>query len=459
MRRFFQHSLVGGLVLAALQLRAASTLSWNTNSDRVTADIKSAELIPVLEGVAKLTGWHVFLESNTTLTVSTTFKDVPSGEAMRLMFPDLNFAFVPETNGPSQLYIFRTSRSNAKQQLPPVDLSSGKKLEATKIPNELIVRLKPGADIDELAKKLGAKVIGKIDGLNAYRLQFSDEAAADGARSTLSGNSDVASVENNFTIDQPPPVAKLDSSQNLPPPLQMKLNPPGDNGRIMVGLVDTAVQPTGTDLDKFLAKSLSVAGQANADSGSPTHGTSMFQDILRGASSASSGASSMQILSVDVYGPNAQTSTFDVAAGVVTAVNNGANIINLSLGSPGDSPMLHDYLQQLAKKGIPVFAATGNEGSPTPMFPAAYPEVISVTAGNNGKLAPYANYGSDVKLMFPGSAVVYFNNTPYLVSGTSTATALASGLAAGAASAKGASPSAGATAVLNSPTFRYTPPK
>src|ERR1051325_3472463 len=82
MRSLFQRSLVCGLMFAALQLRAADTLSWNTNSDRVSADIKSAALIPVLEGVAKLTGWHVFLETNTALTVSAKFKDVPSGEAM-----------------------------------------------------------------------------------------------------------------------------------------------------------------------------------------------------------------------------------------------------------------------------------------------------------------------------------------------------------------------------------------
>jgi ABC-type sugar transport system substrate-binding protein len=182
----------------------------------------------------------------------------------------------------------------------------------------------------------------------------------------------------------------------------------------------------------------------------------MFQDILRGAAGATGGSSSIQVLSVDVYGPNANTSTFDVAAGVVAAVNGGANIINLSLGSPADSQLLHDLLQQVTAKGIPVFAAAGNSASPQPYYPAAYPEVISVTAANNGQLASYANYGSYIKLILPGSAVVYFNNNAYVVSGTSTSSALTSGLAAGAADSSHISTGAAANALLNTPKFQFT---
>ena len=49
------------------------------------------------------------------------------------------------------------------------------------VPNELLVKLKPGADIDALAKLLGAKVIGRDDKLGIYRLQFADAAATDAA--------------------------------------------------------------------------------------------------------------------------------------------------------------------------------------------------------------------------------------------------------------------------------------
>ena len=459
MKVLFQRGVIALLLLATFSLRAADTLTWQTGQDRVTADIQSAELLRVLEGVARLTGWHVFIESNINTTVSVKFKDRPSGDALRFLLGDLNYALVPQTNGSPRLFVFRTAQANATILVQPGDINPGRKLEATKIPNELIVRLKPGANIEELAKKLGAKVLGKIEGLNAYRLQFPDEAAANAALAQLTGNPDVASVENNYRMEQPPLVTKLDSGSGLPSPVQLQLNPPGANGRVTVGLIDTAVQAQGTDLEKFLAKSISIAGDAHPEPGAPSHGTSMFQDVLRGVSNSAGASSSVQVLSVDVYGPDATANSFNVAAGIAAAINNGANIINLSLGSENDSQVLRDIIQQAAAKNIPVFAAAGNTPTKNPFYPAAYPEVISVTAGNNGQLAPYANYADYVKLMVPGSAVVFYDNQPYLVSGTSTSSGIASGLAAGVADAKHVSPTTAAGALLKTPSLQFKPGK
>ncbi|MFO1514281.1 MAG: S8 family serine peptidase [Verrucomicrobiota bacterium] len=445
------------LLLGLFDSRAANTLNWQTGKDRVSADIQSAELLRVLEGVAKLTGWQVFVESNCNSQVSVKFQDVPSGDALRRLLGDLNYALVPATNSSSRLYVFRTTRANATILVKPGDINPGSKLQASKIPNELIVRVKPGVDIEELAKKLGAKVLGKIESLNAYRLQFPDEAAANAALAKLTGNPDVAGVENNYRMEQPPLVTRLDSGTGLPSPVQLQLNPPGESGRVVVGLIDTAVQLQGSDLEKFLTKSISVAGEPATDSSGPSHGTSMFQDILRGVSNTSGASSSVQILSVDVYGADPLANSFNVATGIAAAINNGANIINLSLGSENDSQVLRDIITQATQKGIPVFAAAGNNASAQPFYPAAYSSVISVTAGNNGQLAPYANYADYIKLMLPGSGVVYYNNQPYLVSGTSTSSAFTSGLAAGFADSKRVNPPAAASALLNTTSIRFNP--
>jgi Subtilase family len=472
MRLILPRGLIILVLFSAVSLRAADVLTWHTNQDRVTADIQSVELRRVLEGIAKLTGWRVYLESNTTLNVSAKFKDLSSGDALHFLLHDLNYALVPQTNASPRLFVFRTVRANATELIHPAELAAGKNLDVKKIPNELIVRLKPGANIDDLARKLGAKVIGKIDGLNAYRLQFPDEAAASAALAQLNASPDVSGVESNYMVDAPPPVQRLDGVSV--PPLNLTLNPPGDSGRVVVGLVDTAWQPQqGSDLDKFMLKTLSVAGDANPDPNTPTHARAMFEDILRGAAGASGGNSSMQVLSVDVYGPNPTTSTFDVAAGIVAAVNGttsvgngggsvplvGANVINLSLGSSADSQLLHDIIQQVTSKGVLVFASAGNTPTAQPVYPAAYPEVISVTAGVGGQLAPYANYAPYIKLELPGTTPVIFGGATFLVSGTSTSAALASGIVAGTATAKSVSISAAANALLNTPKFQFTPGK
>ena len=88
----------------------------------------------------------------------------------------------------------------------------------------------------------------------------------------------------------------------------------------------------------------------------------------------------MRILPVDVYGNNPSTSSFDVAAGIAKAIAAGAKVINLSLGSDGDSWILHEAIKNAASQNIPVFAAAGNEPVTTPVYPAAYAESIAVTA-------------------------------------------------------------------------------
>jgi hypothetical protein len=420
-----------GLALAlfpALPARAADTLNWETNRNRVSADIKSGQLLPLLEQVASVTGWQIFLEPDTTCTVSAKFDRLPPGEALHLLLHDLNFALVPATNTSPRLFVFRTTLQNATRPVRPAPVASGPKGKL--IPNELIVRLKPGAKIDDLAKLLGAKVTGRIDSLNAYRLQFEDQAAADTARQQLTANSDVASVDSNYSIDRPPAPAGAQLA-NLPPPPQLQLKPPPSNGRIIVGLVDTALQPLGNGLDSFLLKPISVAGDAQPDPNNPTHGTSMAETMLRSIAAMTKGSSSVQILPVDVYGPNVSTSTFDVANGIAQAVNGGANPINLSLGSEGDSPFLHSVIQDASAKNIVFIGAAGNQPVTTPFYPAAYPEVMAVTAVDQGQLASYANRGSFVSLGAPGTSVIYFGNQPYYVSGTSASAAFTSGIAAG----------------------------
>lgn len=424
--------MVAGWLFLESDSLAVEFLTWNTNQNRVSADIHSAPLFGVLEQVASATSWRVFVEPDTARDISVKFDRVPPGEALRLLLGDINFALVPDTNGASRLFVFHSSRQSATQLLEPPKAAdtNGAKI----IPNELIVRLKPGANIEEVARRLGAKVTGKIEGLNAYRLQFADSAATDEARQQLSSMSEVASVENNYSFDRPMVPTPAQGSRIAAPP-QLQLRPPPDDGRLIIGLVDTAVQHLGNNLDQFLLKQISVAGEAPVDPSTPAHGTSMAETILGSLQTMTKGSTSVQILPVDVYGPNSSSSTFDVANGVTQAVNGGAKIINLSLGSNGDSPILGTIISDAVSKGIIIYAAAGNQPVTTPYYPAAYPGVNAVTAVDQGQVAPYANRGSFVTLGAPGTSTIYFNGQPFYVTGTSTASAELAGTAAGYADA------------------------
>jgi len=419
-----------GLCLACLAFtaRAADTnvLVWHRAADRVDADIRGEPLWPLLENIARQTGWHIFVETGATRVASVKFRDLPANDALKMLLGKLNFALVPGTNSPARLYVFTTRMENATQ---PVRASRG---PPKHVPNELLVRVKPGTDIDALAKMLGAKIVGRDDKLGIYRLQFGDAAATDVALGQLKNNSNVLDVDYNYYFDPPPAPQLLAGSSTAP--LSLTLNPTTDSSdpcHVTVGLIDTPLQSLGSKLDQFVTKSIPVAGDAQPDPANPTHATGMLYNLLYSASQAGHGSSSLRVVHVDVYGQNPMTTSWDVALGIQAAVNNGANVLNMSLGSGGDSSVLDDVVKQAIADGIMVFAAAGNQPVSSATYPAAIPGVNAVTATQNGQIAPYADYGNFVSMALPGANVVYYNGQPYVFQGTSVSTALATGVAAG----------------------------
>jgi hypothetical protein len=447
---------LGCLIFTAAPASATGTLTWNSQKDLVSADIKSENLVNVLEKIAAATGWHIYVEPDALRPVSTKFQNLAPGDAMHLLFAGASFAFIPTTNASPKLYVFRTTQQNATQLVRASPKPAGSDGKAKVIPNQLIVRLKPGAKIDDIARQLGAKVIGHIDSLNAYLLQFGDQNATDAASGQLAANSEVASLENNYSVERPEMPQAVPGGASMP---QLQLTPPTDSsGRTVIGLVDTAVQPLGGSLDQFLLKQLSVAGDAQLDPNSPSHGTSMAETMLRTLQALGNGTSSVQILPIDVYGANETTSTFDVAQGVALAVNKGANPINLSLGSNSDSQILSDLIAEGVQKGIVFYAAKGNTPVSTPFYPAADSGVTAVTAlDRSGQVASWANEASIPAVGALGTVPVSFNGQTFVVQGTSPATAIVSATAASLMNSKGISAAAADTQIKNSATLTTKP--
>src|ERR1017187_4490920 len=291
------------LFLAALSLSAGAadtnSLVWHRATDRVDADVRGMALWPLLEKIASDAGWRIYVEPDTTHTTSAKFKDLPSGDALKMLLGNLNFALVPRTNGVPNLYVFRTDMKNATR------LVLAPKAAPKHVPNELLVKLKPGADIDALAKALGAKVIGRDDKLGIYRLQFADADATDAALASLKKNADVLALDYNYYFD-PPTTPQLLANAPIGP-VSLTLDPAttGYPCNPVVGLIDTSVQSLGTQLDPFMLKPISVAGDACPGTSDLTHGTAMAETILRAVAQAGGGSSSVRIMAVDVYGASA----------------------------------------------------------------------------------------------------------------------------------------------------------
>ena len=428
MNRLLKLAAIFGLsVVVSVAARAqTNVLVWHKAAGTVDASVHHEALLPLLESIAVQTGWHVYVEPGSTLDASTKFKNVPSGDALKMLLGDLNFALVPKSDSRWQLYVFHTTMKNATH------LVSTEKPKH--VPNELMIKVKPGTDVDALAKLLGAKVIGRMDKYGVYRLQFTDSNATDSALSQLQMDSDVQAVDYNYYFDPPPTPQSISPGSAPSGAISLQLSPPPSNGRTIIGLIDTGVQSLGPDLNQFILPQINVADGTPSDS-SITHGTAMAYTILESMANASGSSRDPDMIQpVNVYGSSdEQTTSWNVALGIQQAVNSGATILNMSLGSSGDSTVLDDVVAQASQDGIIMFAAAGNTPTDAPYYPAADSGVIAVTAlAQAGQLASYANSWADPNMIaLPGTGVVYYDGVPWVVQGTSTSTAIATGALAG----------------------------
>jgi serine protease len=92
----------------------------------------------------------------------------------------------------------------------------------------------------------------------------------------------------------------------------------------------------------------------------------------------------------------------NVAEGIRFAADNGAQVINLSLGGDGKSKILEEAVNHAISKGVVVVAAAGNSGRKVG-YPAGYEGVIAVSAtDSNDKIAYFSSRGPQVAIAAPG---------------------------------------------------------
>ncbi|MDQ1743780.1 MAG: serine protease [Pseudonocardiales bacterium] len=122
-----------------------------------------------------------------------------------------------------------------------------------------------------------------------------------------------------------------------------------------------------------------------------------------------------------------------IAAGIRWATDNGAQVINMSLGGYTDTIVEREAVAYAIAHDVVVVAAMGNDGVATPSYPAAYPDVIAVAATDSADhQANFSNFGPHIDISAPGVGVLstYWDDTYATLSGTSMASPHVAGVAA-----------------------------
>jgi len=353
-----------------------------------------------------------------------------------VLFPDPIVTTIPSPQNLPPPHGTRQARGRHIDIPPPGETRFGR---------EVLLELEPGTPeqyIGELARALQLTLLARqsfaLTGRTFLLLRLDGtRSVRDTLRLVQARYARVSTGQANFFYGfgqaQPPAPPAGDAAQYVVPKLHLLEAHQITNGDdVLVAVIDSKIDTSHPDLAGVIADEYDALGTPGP---AHMHGTGMAGAIA--AHSKLLGvAPKVKLLAVRAFSgtaDGAQGTTFNILKGLDWAASKNARIVNMSFAGPPD-PMFRDMLAKAHARGIVLIAAVGNAGPRSPpLYPAADPDVIGVTATDaEDKLFPQANRGPQVAVAAPGVQVLEpAPDAAYQVTtGTSVAAAHASGVAA-----------------------------
>jgi subtilisin family serine protease len=310
--------------------------------------------------------------------------------------------------------------------------------------NELVAELDDNlslADADALARShrlarvasenfplIGATIgLFRITDGRPYETARRDFAAANGVRSVQPNHRYLLQDQKTEVPTEGDPAQYVLAKLRLP---QAHMLVHGAN--VTIAVIDSGIDSSHPELANSIADNFDALGSKE---GPHVHGTGIAGAIVAHARLMGS-APEARIIAIRAFGGTtggAESSSYIILRSLNYAAEQGAQIVNMSFAGPRD-PVIERAVAATAARGLVLIAAAGNAGAKSPpLYPAANPNVIAVSATDaQDKLFSASNRGNHIALAAPG--VDIFLPAPdgkyQITSGTSFSAAYVSGVAA-----------------------------
>jgi subtilisin family serine protease len=311
----------------------------------------------------------------------------------------------------------------------------GVEFPAGAIPGEMVMHFISRKDYMAYLKMLseaGLSPIGQIDELLVVRV---GKDAMSGPNPGLYGGQGSFS----YRVERPLPPVDVDPEQyaklralGVSARSVVGGQVEGDGSGVLVGILDSGIEAHPQFDDVYIVH-IDLAGGGVAGPGA-THGTAVAS-IIAGSEGI---APEAELFVVRVLDDEGLGNSFHVAQGIVQAVDLGVDVLNMSLGVYQDTQVLREAVRYAEANNVIMVAAAGNDGYTRMPYPAAYPQVLSVTAVDGlGRQALFPNQSDTIDFAAPGVGVLTAKEDEgtMLFSGTSAAAPFVTGTLASILSA------------------------
>lgn len=281
--------------------------------------------------------------------------------------------------------------------------------QAAAIEDEAVLNFRSEADLQRFraaAAKAGFQVLATNRALLSLRIRIT--AAERSRLRALAG--DDAVIESNYTVLIPFPVQPDEHYTGTPFDasalsfIGAEQNDLSWGKGVTVAILDTGVGAHPT-LDGVSIEHVDLTDSGGADEAYHAYHGTAVASLIAGRD-GNGVAPGVELLSIRVLDSDGIGDSFTLAQGIVEAVDRGADVINLSVGSFGYSQTLANAVDYAATRGVVLVASSGNEGASVLPFPAQFDSVLAVSAIDGaGKHAPFSNRGAEVDLAAPGVGV------------------------------------------------------